>query len=304
MARIKQLWDFINLCVSPLFRMISVVLTILSIVALVRDEGPREWAKYKFLRYLPDWRWQTWLILFLVVFVLAFVEGAYRLYQKEQQRGKPLFDAFDNPLEYKNVPPTRFTNILAALILTGIGMAWIYNVIYEPEPVKTPQLKPETSEAPPTLSDLFKSDLGSTLKITTEDSIKVPWENGDVTPIKAQLYTDFDAKVKFLGFYVPPSGRTYEICLRLVEAVEASIQNFQKNIGVSSGYRDERNKLQDLIFSGRVLIYHEDFLSIPEKAAIIQAYSAKHFDVQFRGPDYLADQVIAWHRQHNTKSAH
>jgi hypothetical protein len=70
---------------------------------------------------------------------------------------------------------------------------------------------------------------------------------------------------------------------------------------VQAGYRDESTRLEELTFSGRVLLYHEDFLSINQKAAIIEAYKVKNFDVQFRGPDYLSDKLIAWHRQHDPK---
>lgn len=139
------------------------------------------------------------------------------------------------------------------------------------------------------------------MKLTDEDRIGVQFKNGDVVRVKTQLYTDFAAKVKYVGFYIPASAKTYEACLQLVDAVESTIQSFQERVGVSAGYRGERNRLQELIFSGRVLLYHEEFLTIPQKAAIIGAYSAKHFDVQFRGPDYLGDQVIAWHHQHETK---
>jgi hypothetical protein len=74
-----------------------VALTILSVATLIRDEGPPSWAKYKILRYLPDWNWQTWLVLVVIVLFVAVFEGAYRLYQQEQERGhrKPLFDAFN-----------------------------------------------------------------------------------------------------------------------------------------------------------------------------------------------------------------
>jgi len=62
--------------------------------------------------------------------------------------------------------------------------------------------------------------------------------------------------------------------------------------------------IQDLTFSGRVLIYHEEFLSIPQKADIIRAYAVKNLAVQFMGSDYLATQITAWYQQHNAKSAH
>lgn len=140
--------------------------------------------------------------------------------------------------------------------------------------------------------------------LSDADRIGVQFKSGVAVPVRTQLYADFNVKVKFVGFYIPASPKTYEVWLQLANAVESTIQSFQERVAIGAGYRDESNRLQDLIFSGRVLLYHEDFLTIPQKAAIVGAYAAKHCDVQFRGPDYLGDQVIAWHRQHDTKHRH
>ena len=42
------------------------------------------------------------------------------------------------------------------------------------------------------------------------------------------------------------------------------------------------NTMKELTFTGRVFLYHEDFLSITQKAAIISAYKKKGLDVNFR----------------------
>jgi hypothetical protein len=140
------------------------------------------------------------------------------------------------------------------------------------------------------------------MKFREEDRIAIQWKNDDILRIESQVYADFPAKTQFVGYYIPSSSnKTYEACLRLVEAVRETIQSLPKRVGVWAGYRDERTKIEELTFSGRVLLYHEDFLSIKQKAAIIDAYRAKDFDVQFRGPDYIADQIIAWRRKHDEK---
>ena len=159
--------------------------------------------------------------------------------------------------------------------------------------------KPVADEKPPTLSDLFKSDLPSTMKITNENTIQGP--SGDILDIKTQIYADFPARTKFVGFYIPRSPHTYDVCLGIVSSVRSTIEVAQQRVEVTGGYRGEQNSLQDLTFSGRVLLYHEEFLSIPQKAEIIKAYAAQGFDVNFRGFDYLGDQLIAWHRQHDRK---
>lgn len=72
-----------------------------------------------------------------------------------------------------------------------------------------------------------------------------------------------------------------------------------KKIELGGGYKGEMTTLKELVFSGRVFLYHEGFLSIPQKADLIRVYKAKNYDVQFRGPEYLGDQVVAWHQQHD-----
>jgi hypothetical protein len=168
--------------------------------------------------------------------------------------------------------------------------------------------KPSQPELPPTMPELFNKDFPNTMKLT-DDSIGIQWQDGSVLHVKRQLYLDFPAKTKFVGFYLPRSAsstevhseRTYHVCMRLVEAVQPVLDDMPKKVMIAGGYRDEMNTIQDLTFSGRVLLYHEDFLSIQQKADILKEYAARHYDVQFRGPDFLGDQVMAWHRQHENR---
>ena len=123
---------------------------------------------------------------------------------------------------------------------------------------------------------------------------------------------DFDARTKFIGFYIsmpsPPSTnfsgqKTFTTCMELLNhnAVQETFDQFGKQVAVMGGQGDQMTTLTDLTFSGRVLIYYEEFLSIPQKAEIIKAYEARGFAVTFRGTDYLGTQVIAWHQQHDAK---
>jgi hypothetical protein len=199
---------------------------------------------------------------------------------------------------------TSYVVVCAAAALLGL-IYWLgINAAYSHLLRGTRPGMPGIAEKPPTLNDLFKSESANTMKFADEDRIGIQGKNRTVLRIKTQVYADFQAKTQFVGFYIPASPKTYEACLLLVDAVLSTIQNLPKQLAVSAGYRDQQNSLQDLTFSGRVLLYHEDHLSIPQKAAIMNAYTAARFDVQFRGPDYLGDQVIAWHRQHDLKGTH
>jgi hypothetical protein len=201
--------------------------------------------------------------------------------------------------------------LVGAVLLCGYW--WLTGVMLKPgrqgetKPAGAPAGQDEKA---PTLLDLFTKDFPNTMK-AADDAIGIQWKDGEVLHIKRQLYLDFPAKTKFVGFYVPTpdplsSTKSFEACLRLAEenAVQQTLDDIPKKVAVSGGFRGEMTSIQDLTFSGRVLIYHDAFLSITQKADIIHAYTARHFDVQFRGPDYLGDQVIAWHHQHDAKAAH
>lgn len=42
-------------------------------------------------------------------------------------------------------------------------------------------------------------------------------------------------------------------------------------------------------------------LSNKQKAEIINAFDAHHYDVQFRGPEYLIDALVSRHHKHDTQ---
>ena len=203
-----------------------------------------------------------------------------------------------------------------ALLLTGYW--WLTGTMLKtPTPIpQTPaaQSAPKQDDKPPTLLDLFKNDFSRTLRASDKDvdayTVNVP--EGSTIKVKRQTYEDYDAKTKFIGFYIsrpepPPkdfSGQdTFVVCMELLkhDAVQETFDQFGKQVAVMSGYGDQMTTSKELTFSGRVLIYHEEFLSIPQKADILKAYKEKGLAVTFRGSDYLGTQVIAWHQQHDAK---
>jgi uncharacterized membrane protein len=171
-------------------------------------------------------------------------------------------------------------------------------------------------DKPPTLVDLFlKTDFSYTLRATDADSdaYLIQSSDGYTTRVKRQTYSDFDANTKFIGFYIfaPTPGsadisgqRTVATCMELLkrDAVQETFKHFARRVAVLSGYGDQMTSEHDLRFSGRVFIYHEEFLSIPQKADIIKAYEARGMAVTFRGSDYLGTQVVAWHHKHDAKN--
>jgi hypothetical protein len=167
-------------------------------------------------------------------------------------------------------------------------------------------------EKPPTLFDLFQTDNSNTHRL--HDTNWTPYQlkasDGSTIDVLPQLYFDFPARAKFVGFYikrpVPPSSgfgaeKTLGACLKLLEgnAIRQSFDNLP--VGAAAGPIGQMTDAKDLVFSGRVLIYHEEDLSIPQKATIIAAYKKESMEVQFFGTDHLSTALFAWHQQHDAK---
>jgi len=161
----------------------------------------------------------------------------------------------------------------------------------------------------PSMSDVFQNDFPNTMKLT-DGAMSVQWKDtGRTTYIKRQLYLDFPANSKFVGFYVPTSdpldpSRTAEICLKLVQsdAVQRALDEMPRNTQILAGLA-QPTTIQDLTFSGRVLIYHDDFLSVTQQADIIRAFGAKHYAVGFFGPNDFGKVLGSWDRLHGAKAA-
>jgi len=204
--------------------------------------------------------------------------------------------------------------ILAALMFAGIGAGWIYmyqvvqdrlaKLEYSATSVTTPKIVEQASAPitarPPTLLDLFNSDFPNVMKLTTP-ACELHWGDGSKLVIRCQAYLDFDGKSEFVGLYIPSSPRTFDACLKLDGMADYVVRRMPQLIKSSAGYRDQMTDMHDLMFSRRVFLYHEDLLTIPQKAAIIRAYERKRLSVQFRGPDYLGDQVATWYHKRDSK---
>jgi hypothetical protein len=158
-------------------------------------------------------------------------------------------------------------------------------------------------DKPPTLGDLFNKDFPYTLKYKMEDSAIRFNDDGVTIPIKRQVYLDFPSKTRFVGFYVPmvnPSNDkdNFDACLKLSSLVDQTFSDFYANASVSAGFADQQESAKDLTFSGRVVLYHEDFLNITQKAKLIEAFKAKGYSVTFVGRDYLQLEIDQWRLHH------
>jgi len=154
---------------------------------------------------------------------------------------------------------------------------------------------------PPTLADLFITDFPNLLKARQDNFSLKSNADGTTVVIRRQVYMDFGAKAQFVGFYIPylpaqDQNKVLAIALALVDAVQPTVETLDRNV-TSGGDAGGVVSAKDLVFSGRVFLYHEQPLSNLAKAKIIEAYEAKHYDVSLRGLDYAALAVAEWLRK-------
>jgi len=144
-----------------------------------------------------------------------------------------------------------------------------------------------------TLELLFTNDFPNTMKATTPTPfVTFNWKNdGSSTAIKAQSYWDVGARAQFVGFFIPSSSHTYEICRALSEDINRFLKQMSK-VNISVRTPDQSQLLNEIKFTGRVFLYHESDMTIKERAAIIDYYKAKQLDVEFMGSQYLLNMQI------------
>ena len=137
------------------------------------------------------------------------------------------------------------------------------------------------------LLDLFLSDFNTILRMHSDFPVVL---NGIETHLTVQAYFDYNSKSDFVGFFIPSRvPDTYAMCVYLSGLDHAgSLRN--SGVKTSGGIVGQMTNQEDLVFTGRIYIYHEGDLSIEQRASLIQTYRARHLDVQFRGVDYLIMQ--------------
>ena len=159
------------------------------------------------------------------------------------------------------------------------GVEWPLGGFQEEAP------KQESSKIP-NLHELFEKEFSRKAKLGSRG---IPMKTGTTeTKIFANEYLDFQANSKFLGFYIPESPYAYKICEDLSDKPEIIMKALEET-RVSGGYPVDfhQTPAQDLVFSNKIYIYHEDGFSHRQIADLEQLYKSKGLLVIFRGRDSL-----------------
>lgn len=185
---------------------------------------------------------------------------------------------------------------LALIALGFVGLSLAMREKQAPVPIPTSTATPPPAPKPPTPDEIFRSDFPHLTKFGGD----IQFDNGftQIT-IPYYVYIDFFAKSKFVGLFIPRVSRPAkpdeplppetnvsaglsDTVLQLLKDMDEKVVTELRQVG------GQPMSQKDSVFSGRVFLYHEDYLSPAQQAYLIDLYKEKGFDAQLHGPDYFA----------------
>lgn len=211
--------------------------------------------------------------------------------------------------------------LLAGLIGALIGVGYLaavnrahrkFTVPINPETatetIASPQPMPNPAPAEPSASvkDLSLRDLFHQ-EFKTKNTVRFDDNGGQTfTPpvgkpvvIEGAIVLDNESQTYLIALYVPHSYYTVKIVKELADRyviTEKRLLNDKALMSLRWYGSDEPTKpvgmKEGAIFSRRIIIYHEDPLTLSQKADIERLYKRRNLYVQFRGNDYLLDQSV------------
>jgi hypothetical protein len=158
-----------------------------------------------------------------------------------------------------------------------------------------PSKVPPVSEPEPTLISLMDTGFPHLNKFWGKPVVQ--FEDGFSLEVKSALYFDmFTSGSKFLGFYIPRTSRVIEVCAALAtHAIELGDVLSNGGLSITSKAPGENPQtLNDLSYSGKVYLYHQDSLTHKQMADVEELFKAQKLNVVLRGPDFLAQAWVAW----------
>jgi len=198
--------------------------------------------------------------------------------------------------------------ILFGLIMFGmIGVLWVesWRWVYRKEAsllatqATENVSKTEKSDSPPfsnhpehnnpvqykSLHDLFMADFPQT---HIHHTLSPDSDKSYV--IEYNVWGDFDTKTAFFSFYLPKYDYTFEICESLIPIYKNILNGKIRGLLEGMIYHrpgDREESWAELVFAGRIYIYHETHMLREKIDTLVAAYKKEGLSPQFRSKDYL-----------------
>jgi hypothetical protein len=189
------------------------------------------------------------------------------------------------------VPP--ISKFIGGGVMIGAALAYAIFVLGK---FGAPEI--EYYKTPLTLRNLFDTDFNQ-VKVSGETTFTITNRTtGNAVKVVVQrvMVLDFNARSRFLAFFVPTSTETFNVCEALASGYHHILEDLDRSVSVMvrSPADTDATEMKDTTFSGRIYIYHEDSLSLQQLASLDTIFKSQGADARFRGQDYL---VFHWNEQ-------
>jgi hypothetical protein len=156
-------------------------------------------------------------------------------------------------------------------------------------------VEPSHSEPAPTLKSLMEGSMPNIGRIAQSKTAR--FSDGIDVTYEDALLTDYPGGSKYMTIYLPSSVHTYKLAMYTGEHLSELKHDFSvfKATGKSPG--ESPQTIESLVDTGRVYLYHDDYLNHRQMADIEDTYAKQGAHVELRGPDYLSNAWVEWSRK-------
>jgi hypothetical protein len=144
-----------------------------------------------------------------------------------------------------------------------------------------------------TLYDLFATDFSS-----SEVSYPHVWHltssSGSKIDVESIVIWQLETGIEFITFYIPYTNDTHDICVSWVARNYQSIMQDTHKMGAAQKRpgESEQTTAKQLVFSKRLYVYHETYLSPEEISDLRNGFQQLGVTILFRSTDYLANRKL------------
>jgi hypothetical protein len=147
-----------------------------------------------------------------------------------------------------------------------------------------------------TLHDLYLTDFSSTENgsVNYGGFTLKNGETGSLTHVEYAIVRRLESATKFLSFYILPTAETSHVCASLADKYNVALGDWLegRTDAIKTPGDSEQVTSQDLVFTKRIYIYHETYLSPEQIIDVRNAYKRQGITVILRSGDYLANRKL------------
>lgn len=180
---------------------------------------------------------------------------------------------------------------LSALIWTGhvvkVANSTPVSSVEPPKPVSE-DLQLNEHDLPPLKRHFIQDFKGGVGEIAIEAIFnqEIEFPDGVKVEIAYNQQFRFSAHAKFLVLYIPHCGRTSNVAQYVADNIKEYVLTGEVGIAVG-GVGAEETKADDLMFTGKVFVYHQDSLTLPQRGELDTFYRERGLVLQLRSSDYV-----------------